>query len=55
MPFWQSITSDPYVLSLVKGITIPFINNKPPKQKFIPKELVMSEEEMRFVDKELSK
>ena len=53
--FWQSITSDPYILSLVKGITVPFVNNRPPKQKFIPSQLAMLDERMCFVDEELSK
>ena len=53
--FWRTITSDQYILSLVQGISIPFLHGKPPKQKFIPKQLAMSKEEMSFVDDELRK
>ena len=53
LPFWKSITSDKYILSLVAGIHVPFIDS-PPKQQFIPKQLSMSEEEMMFVDAEIA-
>ena len=51
--FWQSITSDKYILSLVRGVHVPFINNRPPKQRFLPSELIMSSDEMAFVDSHL--
>ena len=55
LPFWCSITSDEYILSLVDGISVPFTNGKLPKQKFIPPQLAMTDEEMHFVDAELEK
>ena len=48
--FWKSICNDHYVLSLVRGVKIPFIGNKPPVQHVLPRELCMSVEEMNFVD-----
>ena len=55
LQFWQTITSDQYILSLVQGISFPFLHGKPPKQKFIPRQLAMSKEEMSFVDDEVRK
>ena len=54
LPFWCTICSDRYVLGLLKGVKIPFINNELPHQRKIPSELHMSEEEMVFVDNHLS-
>ena len=54
LPFWWSIYKDCYVLSLLKGVKIPFINNQPPVQRKLPSELRMSAEEMAFVDRHLS-
>ena len=51
--FWCSICTDRYVLSLLKGVKIPFINDKPPIQHKIPQELKMTDEEMSFVDTHL--
>ena len=53
LSFWHSICNDRYVLSLLKGVKIPFINNKPPTQRQLPAELRMLVAEMQFVDKHL--
>ena len=53
LPFWRSICSDRYVLGLLKGVKIPFIDDKWPKQHKIPCELHMSNEEKAFVDTHL--
>ena len=53
LQFWQSITSDKYILSLVRGVRVPFINNRAPKQWFLPSEMKMSSDEMAFVDSHL--
>ena len=53
LPFWHSICSDRYVLGLLKGVKIPFIDNKMPRQHKILHELNMSEEEMTLVDSHL--
>ena len=54
LEFWKTITSDKYILSLIKGVKVPFIHGKLPRQKFVPPELKMSSEEMKFVDVHLS-
>ena len=55
LPFWRSIGATREVLEHIKGVKIPFINNQPPKQTAIPRELKMSLEEQKFVDKEVAK
>ena len=50
--FGAPSAKDKYVLALLKGIHVPFVN-KAPIQKSPPHELKMSEEEMTFVDQEL--
>ena len=52
LPFWCTICKDKYILALLKGIHVPFVN-KAPIQKSLPHELKMSEEEMTFIDQEL--
>ena len=52
-PFWESLTEDKYILSLIKGVTVPFINGRPPIQRHLPKELKMNDQEMKFVDDHL--
>ena len=51
--FWKTICADKYVLSLVRGVKILFIDDKPPVQTVLPCELCMSAEEMEFVDDHL--
>ena len=53
LAFWRSITRDPYILDIVQGVKVPFINNKPPIQKHLPSELRMSPKEMAFVDEHI--
>ena len=52
-PFWADITKDKFVLSLVNGVKIPFIDNSPPIQKNLLPELRMSKEEMKFVEEHI--
>ena len=51
--FWSSQTRDRFVLSLVDGVTIPFINDLPPIQTTLPPKLRMSKEEMKFVNEHI--
>ena len=50
-PAWEAITNDAWVLDCVEGLTIPFITI--PVQKWIPRPFRMSEQESKFVDKEI--
>ena len=53
LPFWFRICKDRNVINMLKGVRVPFIDNKPPIQHHIPPELCMSTKEMQFVDNEL--
>ena len=54
LPFWYKICKDRVVLNMLKGIKVPFIDNTPPIQTTLQRELKMSIEEQTFVDQELS-
>ena len=49
--FWRKITRDKVVLSCVDGLKIDFTEEI--KQNKVPREIVMNNEEIKFVDKEL--
>ena len=49
--FWHQILRDKIVLSCVNGLEIDFIDKV--KQNKLPRETVMNEKEIAFVDKEL--
>ena len=53
IPFWKSFCRDREVLSILNGVKVEFENNECPIQKFLPHEFKMSEEERKFVDKEI--
>ena len=52
--YWQSVTSDPYVLQCIKGAKLPFVQ-KPPSQFGDPPQFKMSTEQFKFVENELKK
>ena len=52
--FWQSITSDPYVLQCIKGAKLPFVHI-PPCQPGEPPQFRMSKAQCTFVENELKK
>ena len=51
--FWHTVTTDKYILSLIKGVKVPF-EGQPPVQVNLPRELRMTTEEMNFVDEHLN-
>ena len=53
LPFWRTITTDPFVLSLVAGATFDFNCEVPPNNP-VP-EIHMNKDEQAFVDKKLLK
>ena len=51
--FWESITSDQYILDSVRGLRIPFSNL--PTQNVVPKEINCSKVEMCAINREIEK
>ena len=52
-PFWKTFCSDRFVLSLLSGIKVEFMNDKRPVQIRELPELKMSDEECEFVDSQI--
>lgn len=55
IPFWQSLTSDSYILSIVKGLELEFVNNEVPKQTQLPKLIKFSDIESSHIDVEIQR
>ena len=53
--FWRQICHDRTILKIISGVQVPFIDDIPPTQHYIPRELKMSREEQQFVDVELER
>ena len=51
--YWSTFCSDRFVLQMLSGVKINFIDNKFPVQKLIPKQLKMTEQEMKVVDSQI--
>ena len=50
---WQKLTSDPWILDIIKGYKIEF--ETLPRQRSQPKQLVFTAEENNFVQQEMQK
>ena len=48
---WKKVTSDPWIIDSVRGVTIPFM--EVPAQVGEPRPYVLAEEERNFIDQEL--
>ena len=53
LPAWENITSDPYILDIVKGLKIPFI--RIPYQVCEPFSIPFSESETEIIDDQIQK
>ena len=51
LEYWKSLTSDPTILNMVRGITFDFIES--PQQRFIPAELNFNTKEQQFLDSKI--
>ena len=51
--FWSQICDDSYVLNIVNGAKIPFVNGHPPCQICKSNQIHMSVEEQSFVDSKI--
>lgn len=49
---WESITSDEYVLEAVKSYKIEFVDNVPPLQTRLRREIVFNAQECDIIDQE---
>ena len=49
---WRKLTSDPEIMDMINGMSIPFVD-KIPVQTKLPRQIPMSKEESKAVDKEV--
>ena len=52
---WENITSDEYILDVVKGYKIEFVDNAVPRQTHIPLEIGFNAQECGIIDQEIVK
>ena len=52
---WESLTSDPAILSIVSGLEIELVDNAHPVQVTVPRQIAFNTQEVATVSKEIDK